>query len=164
MSFLDVDAGVDDALAIILVLRSPELRVEAITTVAGNANVTRCTRNVHLVIQELQLPVPTKIAQGSTRPLSRPLVTAQEVHGRDGLGNVTSRNRTPGQPVARDRAVDVILNVAREYPHKVTLIATGPLTKVARAFQKSKKHFALIRELIIMGVVFYAKGKYWSGS
>ncbi len=63
-----------------------------------------------------------------------------------------------GEPVARDRAVDVILNVAREYPHKVTLIATGPLTNIARAFQKSKKHFALIRELIIMGGVFYRRG------
>lgn len=155
---LDVDAGVDDALALVLAFRSPELQVEAITTVAGNAEVSCSTRNVQLVVQMLQPPVSSKIAQGSARPLHRALETAPQVHGRDGLGDVASQYPRPRVPVVRERAVDVLLNVARQHPHKVTLVATGPLTNIAKAFLKSRKVFALFRELIIMGGAFYRPG------
>lgn len=155
---LDVDAGVDDALAVILALRSPELQVEAITTVAGNVGVSRCTRNVCLLVQMLDLSVPPRIAQGSGRPLRRPLVTASFVHGRDGLGNVVKQYPRPRRMVVADSADDVILKIARRYPHRVILVATGPLTNLARALLKSKKRFALLKELIIMGGAFDRPG------
>ena len=77
---IDTDAGVDDALAIILALRSPELRVEAITTVSGNVHVDLCTENVLRVLDVLDLDDLPPVAQGEANPLSRPLLTLSLIH------------------------------------------------------------------------------------
>lgn len=82
---LDCDPGVDDALAVALAFRSPELEVVALTTVSGNVPVEQATRNVRRILAGLApAPVPV-IAAGAVRPLERPPVVASSVHGADGL-------------------------------------------------------------------------------
>src|SRR5438105_13192647 len=86
---IDTDPGIDDALALMLALRSPELRVELITTVAGNVPVHVATANARRVLTMLAPPTWPVVAQGTGRPLPRPPHTAPAFHGCDGLGGVT---------------------------------------------------------------------------
>lgn len=83
---IDTDTGVDDALALFLALRSPELRVEAITTVSGNVRLEQATKNAALLL-DLFDPQPRPIlARGAAQPLGKRFIRAQSVHGSDGLG------------------------------------------------------------------------------
>ena len=155
---IDTDTGVDDALAIILALRSPELRVEAITTVAGNVEVEKCTRNCLLLLDLLQPKRIPAVAQGAEKPLMRRLVTAPEVHGNDGLGDVASRYPAPKHRTTNKNADDVILELIRRYPHKITIVAIGPLTNIAHALRKDFKSMKKVQEIIIMGGAFDVAG------
>jgi len=103
---LDTDPGIDDALALFFALASPEIQVEAITTVSGNVSVDRTTRNA-LTLLELTGRTEIPVARGSTRPLVRPPVLADYVHGDNGLGGV-ELPEPQLQPVAQ-HAVDVII-------------------------------------------------------
>ncbi|MEA3409155.1 MAG: nucleoside hydrolase, partial [Candidatus Eisenbacteria bacterium] len=89
---LDMDMGIDDAIAMALAAGSPEVELLAVTSVAGNAPVELCTRNC-LLLNEL-LAADAMVAAGSARPLVKNLLTAQEVHGADGLGG--RANSLPG--------------------------------------------------------------------
>src|SRR6266568_693359 len=95
---IDTDPGIDDALALMLALRSPELRVELITTVAGNVPVPMATANARRILALLALPVWPAVAQGLGRPLRRPLHTATAFHHNDGLGGVTHLHHPDGSP------------------------------------------------------------------
>src|SRR2546430_9719778 len=95
---IDTDPGIDDALALLLALRSPELRVELITTVAGNVPVPVATANARRILALLALPVWPAVAQGLGRPLRRPLHTATAFHHNDGLGGVTHLRHADGSP------------------------------------------------------------------
>ena len=134
---LDVDTGVDDALAIMLAVRSPELEVLGITTVSGNVPVAQCTANTLLTLEVLDAPnVP--VVSGAAAPLAREAFTAAEVHGSDGLGNVTARYPTPLRQ-ATQGAVEFLLEMIRRFPGELTLVATGPLTNVAMAIQQDRE-------------------------
>jgi len=155
---IDTDAGVDDALAIILALKSPELSVEAITTVAGNAEVEKCTRNCLLILDVLNPGKPPIISKGAKKPLARDLVTEPRVHGKDGLGGITHEYRTLRHRPARRDAVRVILDLVKRHPHQITIVAIGPLTNVARALQKEPKTMKKVKEIIAMGGAFQVAG------
>ncbi|MBD3180741.1 nucleoside hydrolase, partial [Candidatus Poribacteria bacterium] len=167
---LDMDPGVDDALAIILAMLSPELEVKAITTVSGNVNVDLCTRNVRVILEILGINPPPIIAKGESKPLAEneSIVDAAEVHGRDGLGNLgsffmedgtTRRYEEPSIcPVSEEHAVDVILSLLSSNPYEITLIPTGPLTNIARTFMKDPEITSLVKEIIIMGGAFRVPG------
>jgi inosine-uridine nucleoside N-ribohydrolase len=148
---IDTDAGVDDALAIILALKSPELRVEAITTVAGNAKVEKCTRNCLLLLDLLEPKHPPMVAQGAERPLVENLVTAPEVHGDDGLGSITPQYARPYTQAVYGEASDLIIDLVRAYPDKLTIVAIGPLTNLALAVEKAPKVMKKAQEIIAMG-------------
>jgi inosine-uridine nucleoside N-ribohydrolase len=154
---IDTDTGVDDALALILALRSPELSVKAITTVAGNIKVQKCTRNVHRVLDLLKLQDRPLVAQGAEHPLRRPLLTASEVHGRDGLGNV-SKSLPPVKPFAAGKAVDTILECCDRYDSKLTIVAIGPLTNLALALKAGRRTMQKVRRIITMGGAFRVPG------
>lgn len=155
---IDTDAGVDDALAIILALRSPELSVEAITTVAGNVEVEKCTRNCLLLLELLEPKRPPIVAQGAEKPLVEALVTAPEVHGDDGLGNIASQYSCSRYQAEDTRAADVILGLVRKYPRELTIVAIGPLTNVAIAVEKGPEVMKNVREIIAMGGAFRVPG------
>ena len=95
---IDTDPGVDDAYAILLAMRSPELCVEAITTVCGNVSVKQATQNLFTILGSLDLDEYPIIAQGEVAPLVKPLVNAAHVHGDDGLGNTSHLRDTDGNP------------------------------------------------------------------
>jgi purine nucleosidase len=155
---IDTDTGVDDALAIILALRSSELRVEAITTVAGNAEVEKCTRNCFLLLDLIQPKRFPVVAQGAKRPLVRRLVTAPEVHGDDGLGDIAFRYPTPKKGTTSKDATEIILALLQKYPRQITIVAIGPLTNIAHALKRDFKTMKKTREIVIMGGAFEVAG------
>lgn len=156
---IDTDPGVDDALALMLALRSPEFRLQLITTVAGNVTVERATANARHVLALLDPPQWPIVAQGATRPLHRPLYTSTYVHGADGLGGLTRLRRADGRlryplpprPIARQQAVRRLLRLVEAYGSELTIIALGPLTNIARAVQLAPDRMRRVGRLVIMG-------------
>ena len=125
---LDCDPGHDDALAIVLALARPELRLLAITTVAGNAGLERTTRNALRVLTLLdRTDVP--VAAGAERPIVREPWVPVEVHGVSGLDGADLPE--PAVGVAAVTAVELASGLLRAAEEPVTLVATGPLTNVA---------------------------------
>ncbi|MCL6520003.1 MAG: nucleoside hydrolase [Armatimonadetes bacterium] len=163
---IDTDAGVDDALALILALRSPEFSVEAITTVSGNAHVDLCTENVLRVLDVLELDEPPPVSKGEAEPLVKRLVTAPEVHGVDGLGGLHSlivktgeyKYPKPSRMAISTPAVQLLPELAEKYAGELTLITLGPLTNVARAILDKPVAMASLKEIIIMGGAFRVYG------
>jgi len=155
----DMDPGIDDALALILALKSPEVRVAGITTVAGNAPVETASTNARRVLEYLgaaNIPV----ALGAESPLNRPLEDALSYHGSDGLGNCSlPPPKLPLQPL---EAWDFLVQSVLDAPDEVTLVATGPLTNVAYAFELQPKLPELLNRLVLMGGAYgltpYGKG------
>ncbi len=156
---IDTDPGVDDALALFLALKSPELRVEAITTVGGNAPVEYCTRNVFLLLDLLNADPRPVVAQGAGRPLERELRTALDVHGSDGLGGLSNyrhpdgllRYPKPQVHLAPVGAADLILELVGRYRREITLITLGPLTNVAQAVLRDRNTMGKIGRVVSMG-------------
>jgi inosine-uridine nucleoside N-ribohydrolase len=145
---LDVDTGIDDALALLLALRSPELDVLAVTCVAGNvelAQVVRNTLGVLAVLGARDVPV----APGAARPLLRRLTTATFFHGQDGIGGIplpalTSRPADESGPT-------MLCRLAREHEGELHLVAVGPLTNVALACRLDPDFPRRLKRLIVMG-------------
>ena len=163
---IDTDPGVDDALALLLALRSPELHVEAITTVCGNVPVTQGTENLLRILGLLDLAEFPLIAQGAAQPLVKPLVTAAHVHGEDGLGNIRQLRDNEGSPlyppadisIASLSGVDLILETVTRYPDEVTLVALGPLTNIAAAIRKDSAKMQRVQKILVMGGAFETYG------
>src|SRR5712692_8787639 len=145
---LDTDPGIDDAMAVLLALRSPELKVEAITTVAGNVPVELGTENARKLV-ELAGRTDVIVAKGAARPLQRKLSTAEAIHGENGLGGVS----LPPPKIALDRrhAAQVIHDLIDANPGQFTLVAVGPLTNIATSLLQYPDLAAKIREIILMG-------------
>ena len=104
---IDTDPGVDDALALLLALRSPELHIEAITVVSGNVGVDLCLENVFRILGTVGVSERPPVARGCERPLSRDPVVAARVHGDDGLGQITKIREPDGRlryPAPGDRS------------------------------------------------------------
>jgi inosine-uridine nucleoside N-ribohydrolase len=126
---IDTDPGIDDALALILAARAPEARLLAVSTSYGNTTVDRATRNARLVLARAGRPVP--VFPGADRPLVRPLVTAKETHGPEGLGDHGALAPEPVVPTGTS-----ILDALRAAGEPVTLVTLGPLTNLALALRK----------------------------
>jgi inosine-uridine nucleoside N-ribohydrolase len=145
---LDVDPGIDDAIAILFALRSPELKVEAVTVVAGNVTLDRGAENA-LRVLSLARRTDIPVAKGSEQPLRKTLVTATFWHGPNGLGGV---DLAPSAAKLDPRnAVDLIIQIARQHPHDLTIVATAPLTNLALALRKAPAIRHELSEIIIMG-------------
>ncbi|MFQ5934530.1 MAG: nucleoside hydrolase, partial [Dehalococcoidia bacterium] len=150
---LDVDAGVDDAMAIILAMHSPELEVVAITTVSGNTHVDNCTKNVLRVLALLQGDKPPIVARGEERPLKKEPHLATSVHGHDGLGDLGDDYYPPlnWDLVSSKPAVEVVPELLKRESGQITVVATGPLTNIARAIETAPTAMAQAKEIVIMG-------------
>jgi len=145
---IDTDPGVDDALALLLAMRSPELKIEGITPVAGNVPLELTLPNA-LRLVEIAGRTDIPVAAGARVPLVRRLVTAQYAHGENGLGGAVFPDPTT-KPVA-EPASEFIRRIVRKYPHEVTLITIGPLTNIATALNSDPELAGLIRGLTMMG-------------
>ncbi len=148
---LDVDPGIDDALALMLALRSPELNLALVTTVAGNGPLEMTTRNALRVLDYLgATDVP--VAAGANAPLMKSFCGALGYHGADALGGVDLADGCI--TVESTPADDMLFDFVAAAPGQRVIVATGPLTNVARAFMRHEDMPSLVKELIIMGGAF----------
>ncbi|MFH1930168.1 MAG: nucleoside hydrolase [Pseudomonadota bacterium] len=158
MVIIDTDCGVDDALAIILALRSPELDVKAITTVSGNVHVDKVIPNVFKVLNQPGLKDRPLVARGADRPLKKDPIIADSVHGKDGLGDVEHIPKPSNVLVDSRPAWQVICDVARQNPKQITLITIGPMTNLALAIQNDPEGVRSLEKVVSMGGVFFNVG------
>jgi purine nucleosidase len=153
---IDTDPGQDDAFAILLALGSPELEVLGITAVAGNVPLALTERNAR-VICELAGRRDIKVFAGCDRPLVRPLVTAEHVHGKTGLDGPVMEE--PTMALQPGHGVDFIIETLRaEAPGTVTLCPLGPLTNIATAFAKAPDIVSRVQEIVLMGGAYFEVG------
>jgi purine nucleosidase len=124
---IDTDPGIDDAVALALAARLPELEIVAITTCHGNTDVARATRNAREVGR--RAGIEASVTAGAPAPLRRAAHPARETHGEEGLGYWMPESRAHAEP---DRAAEVIAQAVNDH-HRLTLICLGPLTNLARA-------------------------------
>ncbi len=150
---IDCDPGIDDSLAILLALNSPELEVLGLTVCSGNVPATLGAKNALKALQICQrLDIPVYV--GEELPLERELVTAQDTHGEDGVGenfyeDVDAKILYGG--------VDFIIDTLKNNKD-VSIIALGPLTNIAKALMKDKKAFENLDEFVSMGGAFRIHG------
>ena len=145
---IDTDPGVDDALALLLAMRSPELKIEGITPVAGNVPLELGLPNA-LRMVEISGRSDIPVAAGAKVPLMRRLVTATYAHGENGLGGAVFPEPTL-KPIA-EPAAEFIRRTVRKYPREVSLITLGPLTNIATALAGDPELAGLVKGLTMMG-------------
>lgn len=145
---IDSDPGLDDALAIGLAAASPEVRLLAVTTVGGNADVHRCTENALRLLHAYgRDDVP--VAEGAAGALLGSVVRATEVHGESGIGNTAL---DPAPAAARhDGAVALMARLLEDSPEPVAIAPIGPLTNIALLLREYPHHVAKIAHLCLMG-------------
>ena len=163
---IDTDPGVDDALALLLAMKSPELQVEAITTVSGNVHVEQATQNLLAILGVLEISEYPIVAKGEAQPLVKPLVKAEHVHGEDGLGNISELRNPDGSlrylpancEISPLAGVDLILETIDRYPDKLVIVALGPLTNISKAIRKDAQQMRKLHSIVLMGGVFSEYG------
>ncbi|MEI8212069.1 MAG: nucleoside hydrolase [Planctomycetota bacterium] len=144
---IDCDPGIDDAVALIMALFDPRLDVVAITTCAGTVEAEQCSQNVLGLLEKLDPPRHPRLGIG-TDPDDAPVSDARYLHGTDGLGNLGL------QPVQRQHLMSsdkLIIDRLKADPGDVSILCLGPLTGVARAFQRDPSAINLVDQLIILG-------------
>lgn len=148
---IDTDPGVDDAVALLLALRSPEVRVEAVTTVYGNVDLPTTTVNaLRLLALGGRPDIP--VAAGADRPLVHPQpFRAKEWHGDDGLGGQSDRLPAPASNADPRDAVTLLTEVLSRSAEPVTIAAIGPLTNVALLLAAHPGLAPRIGRLVVMG-------------
>ncbi|MHA7210834.1 nucleoside hydrolase [Arthrobacter sp. MDT1-65] len=152
---LDVDTGIDDAVALLYLLATPGVGLEGITCTAGNVGARQVAAN-NLALLELCGHAGIEVAIGSEVPLEVPLVTTEETHGDQGIGHAVlppPRGRVSGR-----HAVDVWLEAVRCHPGQITGVVTGPLTNLALAIRAEPDLPMLLKGLVIMGGAFHHPG------
>lgn len=153
---LDVDTGIDDAIGILLAVKSRQFDLLGITTVNGNVSLDTATRNTCKVLDlldETNIPV----IRGANSPILRKSFFEHAVHGEDGLGGAllnASITKQPDEGFAPDFMINSILNFSGD----VTLVMTGPLTNLALALKKCPEIVYHVKEVIFMGGVVKGVG------
>lgn len=144
---LDVDTGVDDALALAVAVREPRIQLEAVLTVAGNVGLDRTTDNTLRVLDWLGASA-VPVAAGASEPLHQTPREASHWHGSDGLGGA----RLPTSlRSARGEGVDYLIQLLASQPRAMTVVCTGPLTNLALAVLQEPGIVTTVREVVVMG-------------
>lgn len=152
---LDVDTGTDDALALAYAVASPGIELIAVTTVAGNVDVTKTTANTLSVLDWLGAAhVP--VHRGASRPLLRPHRDASYFHDEGGLGGAQLPTST--RPVGADKGPAALIRLARQRPGELTLVALGPLTNLAIALNVEPDLPELLNSVVVMGGAYTVPG------
>ena len=144
---VDTDPGTDDALALIMALNSPELDIQGLTTVGGNARLADTTRNTLALMSYLGRP-DMPVARGASRPIKGSFQYAYHFHGPGGLTVSLPKAIAGPGPL---RAADYLIGIGRSVPSDLLLVALGPLTNVARALQREPRLAGWVREIVVMG-------------
>lgn len=151
---IDCDPGIDDCLALMLALKSPELNILGITVVCGNVPVELGVKNARLILEKMnRTDIP--VVSGCKKPLIKNYISAQDTHGDDGIGNSGYSPQNPYAAVYD--APNFILNTLSSHEN-VSVIALGPLTNIACAISKNRTVFEKIDMLVSMGGSFKSHG------
>jgi purine nucleosidase len=144
---IDTDTASDDAVALVLALTYPQTEIVAITTVSGNVPLNLATQNALYTLELCNSSVP--VYAGADRPLLRPLITAQHVHGQDGMGDIglPLTGRHPAHGFGPHKLVELI----NAQPDELTLVTLGPLTNIALALLQDASLAKKVKECIVMG-------------
>jgi purine nucleosidase len=145
---IDTDTASDDAVALVLALTEPSISVEAITVVAGNVPLERAVQNALYTRELCGSKAPVHAGAGEPVHDQGP-VTAENVHGQDGMGDIGLP--LGGREPDEGHAVDVLVELAHRYPGEITLVALGPLTNVALALRKDPSIARLYQRVVVMG-------------
>lgn len=152
---LDVDTGIDDALALAYLASRPEVEFVAVTASPGNVDARQVAINT-LALLELCGRPRVEVAVGAVAPLRIPLVTTPETHGPQGLGHAVLP--PPSGRVSARHAADVWVEAARAHPGELTALITAPLTNFALAIRREPRLPELLGKVVIMGGSFYHQG------
>jgi purine nucleosidase len=152
---LDVDTGIDDALALLYACASEEVELVAVTCVAGNVGARQVAENTRAVLELAGRP-DVEVALGREVPLVRELRTAPETHGPKGLGD--AELPPPSRPLSDRHAADLIVAEARRRPTELTLVTLGPLTNLAVAVLREPELPRLLRRWVLMGGSYRSAG------
>lgn len=145
---LDCDPGHDDAIALILALASPELKVLAVTTSAGNQTPDKTLNNALRILTLLgRNDIP--VAAGAPKPLARELIIADNVHGESGLDG--PKLPDPAFAPQAMTGIELMAKCLRESPQPVTLVPTGPLTNIALLLAAHPELKGKIARIVLMG-------------
>ena len=153
---IDADPGIDDMAAILMALGSDELRIEAVTTIFGNASMDQCTANALRILEAAGRPdIPVYKGVGKTLTYCEPLL-APHIHGEDGIGDI---NAPPpvGAPQERHAVLELI-DMVMASPGELTVMAIGRQTNVALAIMLEPGFAAAAREIVVMGGAIYQPG------
>ena len=152
---LDVDTGIDDALALLYACASDEADLLAVTCVAGNVAARQVAENTRAVL-ELAGRGDVEVALGREVPLVRPLETTPETHGPRGLGYAELPAAT--RPLSDRHAVDLLIEEAHRRPGEITLVTLGPLTNLAVAVLREPELPRLLKAYVLMGGAYRSPG------
>ncbi|PKR90719.1 nucleoside hydrolase [Pleomorphomonas diazotrophica] len=148
----DTDPGIDDAMALLFLKAQPSIKLAAVTTVFGNAEIDVTTRNALYLTQRFRIDVP--VYAGASRPLTIARRSAPAfIHGEDGLGDAHVVDGFIAEP-AGGHAADRMVEIVRANPGKVTILAVAPLTNLALALQRDPGIATLVKDVVIMGGAF----------
>jgi purine nucleosidase len=152
---VDCDTGIDDSLALLYALASPECELVAVTCTAGNVDARQVAENTRALLELAGRP-NVEVAIGRETPLARALVTTPETHGPRGIGHAELPPAT--MPLSPRYGPDLIVEEARRRPGELTLVTLAPLTNVALAVLREPELPRLLRRLVIMGGSYRSAG------
>ncbi|MFI8415361.1 pyrimidine-specific ribonucleoside hydrolase RihA [Serratia sp. NPDC078593] len=145
---IDCDPGLDDAIALAMALRAPELDVKAITVSAGNQTPEKTLHNT-LALLTLMQREDIPVAAGAAKPLLRELVIADYMHGQTGMGN--TQLPAPQIKPVKQTAVELIAELLRTCPQPITLVVIGPMTNIALLLAQHPELKSNIERIVFMG-------------
>lgn len=147
--FIDCDPGIDDAAALLVANKIPEIEIVGVGTVCGNVEATKTYLNCCKVMKLAGNDAP--VYMGAEKPLFRELVTAKYIHKEDGLGGLSSELNSDFVDAHKESAWDALYREAKKYNGELVLVAIGPLTNIGIALAKYKELPSLLKKIYIMG-------------
>lgn len=144
---IDTDTASDDAVALVMALRHPDVQVDAITVVSGNVPLMQASLNARLCVEKCGAEVP--VYEGADRPLQRTAEYADWFHGKDGMSDMNYA--APATPAAGTDAVDELIRRFQAAPGEIELITLGPLTNIALALEREPRLATWVKHCTIMG-------------
>lgn len=145
---IDTDPGIDDSLAFLLALASPEVKVEALTVVNGNCSLEQGVTN-SLSVLELASASHIPVVRGMSLPLVQPLLLAPETHGAGGIGY--AKLPAPKTEAIEGHAVDFLIDQIMSSPGEITLVPIGALSNIAMAIRREPRIVSAVKDVVIMG-------------
>jgi purine nucleosidase len=152
---IDVDTGIDDAIALLYAVGSPDDELVGVTCVGGNVEARQVAINTRAVL-ELAGRDDVEVALGAEQPLTRPLRISPDTHGPEGIGY--AQLPPPRRPLSRRSGPELIVEEIRRRPGEITLVTTGPLTNLALALQIEPDLPRLVRAYVLMGGAYRVSG------